>query len=149
MSQSSVCEVPDAEETLQNMGCPSRVALHWPGPKSRRRQAISRPSNPCGGLEPFDKYFKITCVLFFFFFFHFFSFSFHYHSHSGEPRQTDESDYSATGCGQERKGCVSGVGWLLQQGRQHRFHRTGGKTFQSRGMFPKLGYEGLITCMGT
>lgn len=71
MSQSSVCRVPDEEETLQNMGCPSRVALHRPGPKSRRRQGISRPSNPCGGLQPFDKYFKITCVLFFFSFFFF------------------------------------------------------------------------------
>lgn len=77
MSQSSVCEVPDAEENLQSMGCPSREALHWPGAESQWRQEIPRTSIPGGELEPFDKQSKIHASFFFFFFrFSFFLFSF-------------------------------------------------------------------------
>lgn len=79
MSQSSVCEVPVAEGNFENIGCPSREALHWPGAKSQWSQEIPRTSIPGGELEPFDKYYKIHAS-FFFFFFSFFL-SFHYHSH--------------------------------------------------------------------
>lgn len=114
------------------------VALHWPGAKSRRSQVMPTPSISCGGLEPFDKYFKIHAS-FFFFLFSLSFFSFHYHSHSGEPRQTDKSNNNATGCRQERKGCIYRGGWLLQQGRQHCFHGTGGKNTSIKGYVPQTG----------
>lgn len=94
MSQSSVCEVPVAEENFENIGCPSREALHWPGAKSQWSQEIPRTSIPGGELEPFDKYYKIHASFFFSFFFFSFLFTIIV---TGEPRQTDKSNYNAQG----------------------------------------------------
>lgn len=143
-SQSSVCEVPVAEENFQNMGCPSREVLHWPGAKSQWSQEIPRTSIPGGELEPFDKYYKIHAS----FFFSFFLFSFLFTIIvTGEPRQTDKSNYNAQGVDGEgtavsmkMSDCSSRAGSTTSMG-------TGGKTFPG-GMFPKLGCGGLIMCTG-
>lgn len=76
MSQSSVCEVPVAEENFQNMGCRSREALHWPGAKSQWSQEIPRTSIPGGELDPLTNITRYMRPFFFlFFFFPFFSLS--------------------------------------------------------------------------
>lgn len=96
---------------------------------------ISRPSVSCGGLEPFDKYFKIHAS----FFFLFLSFLFTIIVTLVNPdKQTNPTSTQQGADGKERAVSVERAGCSGRE-RQNHFHGTGGKTLQSRVMFPKLG----------
>lgn len=96
------------------------------------------PSISCGGLEPFDKYFKIHAS-FFFSFFLYLSFLFTIIVTLVNPdKQTNPTTMQQGADRKERAasievaGCSSRAGSTVSMGPEE-------KTLQSRGMFPKLG----------